>query len=77
MNERHAHRLGSTFASLLGQAFCVASVECLSLTRGNRVIAIGVPRKSSDETSIELQGAQCPHLHRTRTDLLRALILTD
>jgi hypothetical protein len=77
MNERHAHRLGPAFTSLLGQAFCVASAECRGLTQGKRVMAIGVLRKSSEETSIELQGTQCPHVHKTRTDLLRALKLTD
>jgi hypothetical protein len=63
------------FAVLLGT--CAARAECLSLTQGNRVMAIGVPRKSSEETSIELQGTQCPHVHKTRTDLLGALIPTD
>jgi hypothetical protein len=54
MNERHAHRLGSTFASLLGQAFCVASAECLSLGKGTMSW-----QSASLESRVEKQVSNC------------------
>ena len=77
MNEKHPHRLGPAFASLLGQAFWMASAECHSLTQGIVSWQSASIESRVKETRIELQGTQCPHVHKTRTDLLRALTPID
>src|SRR5262245_60280648 len=47
--------------------------------QGSRILAIGVPRKSCEENKYRLarDPVPCLHLHKARTDLLRALTLID